>query len=305
MDLMRLAGRIMVAGPDTTASVSPRDGEPFVGLRFRPGVLPRLLGVPASELRNERVPLSELQTGLLQRGSLTELAAALASAEPRAETAPWSLPVLSHVTGTLAAGSAVTEVAQQVGWSSPHAAAPVLSRLRLRPGDAATHPALPARGAVTERRTAVDRGGHPRRICRPTPSAPRGQRSCGRAAGVAASGIQQCEQIHPIAVRVGDGRITHPPRRVVRRQRAGMPCGRDLLEQCVDLRRRRDAERKRQSAGRRTTAASIPDACLRWFPPCQATACFLQAARPRRGARPGPVPAGRAVGRNRSIVRRS
>ena len=118
MDLMRLAGRIMVAGPDTTASVSPRDGEPFVGLRFHPGVLPRLLGVPASELRNERVPLSELQTGLLQRGSLTDLAAALASAEARAETAPWSLPVLSHVTGTLAAGSAVAEVAQQVGWSA-------------------------------------------------------------------------------------------------------------------------------------------------------------------------------------------
>jgi len=87
-------------------------------LRFHPGVLPRLLGVPASELRNERVPLSELQTGLLQRGSLTDLAAALASAEARAETAPWSLPVLSHVTGTLAAGSAVAEVAQQVGWSA-------------------------------------------------------------------------------------------------------------------------------------------------------------------------------------------
>ena len=60
MDLMRLDGPIVVAGPDTTASVSPRDGEPFVGLRFRPGVLPRLLGVPASELRNERVPLSAI-----------------------------------------------------------------------------------------------------------------------------------------------------------------------------------------------------------------------------------------------------
>jgi hypothetical protein len=51
MDLMRMDGRFMVAGPDTTASVSARGGEPFVGLRFHPGVLPRLLGVPASELR--------------------------------------------------------------------------------------------------------------------------------------------------------------------------------------------------------------------------------------------------------------
>jgi AraC-like DNA-binding protein len=118
MDLMRMDGRIMVAGPDTTASVSPRDGEPFVGLRFHPGVLPRLLGVPASELRNERVPLPELRNGLPRRASLTELAAALASEEPRAETAPWSLPLLSHVTGKLAAGSAVADVAGQVGWSA-------------------------------------------------------------------------------------------------------------------------------------------------------------------------------------------
>jgi AraC-like DNA-binding protein len=118
MDLIRMDGRFMVAGPDTAASVSPRDGEPFVGLRFHPGVLPRLLGVPASELRNERVPLSELRSGLPQRGSLTEVAAALASEEPRAETAPWSLPVLGHVTSRMAAGSAVADVAQQVGWSS-------------------------------------------------------------------------------------------------------------------------------------------------------------------------------------------
>lgn len=118
MDLMRIDGRVVVAGPDTTASVTGHAGEPFVGLRFHPGVLPRLLGVPASELRDERVPLSALRCGSPQRGSLTDLATALASEEPRAETAPWSLPLLGHVTGTLAAGSTVTDVAQQVGWSS-------------------------------------------------------------------------------------------------------------------------------------------------------------------------------------------
>jgi AraC-like DNA-binding protein len=111
-------GSVMVAGPDTTASVSPRDGEPFVGLRFHPGVLPRLLGVPASELRNERVPLSDLRGDHFQRGSLTELAVALASEEPRAETAPWSLGLLGHVTGRLAAGWAVADVAREIGWSN-------------------------------------------------------------------------------------------------------------------------------------------------------------------------------------------
>ena len=60
MDLIRMAGRVVVAGPDTTAFVSPRSRETFVGLRFRPGTLPRLLGVPAAELRNGRVALADL-----------------------------------------------------------------------------------------------------------------------------------------------------------------------------------------------------------------------------------------------------
>ena len=117
MDLMRIDGQIVVAGPDTTASVNPRSGEPFVGLRFHPGVLPRLLGVPASELRNERVALSDSRKTPSRR-SLVELAAALASDKPRPETAPWSLTLLSHVTDSLADGSAVSEVARGIGWSS-------------------------------------------------------------------------------------------------------------------------------------------------------------------------------------------
>jgi AraC-like DNA-binding protein len=118
MDLIRMDGRVTVAGPDTAASVSPRRGEPFVGLRFRPGVLPRLLGVPASELRNSRVPLRELRGGLPRCGSLVDLAGALLADEPRPETAPWSLPLLGHVTTSLAAGSPVGELARDVGWSS-------------------------------------------------------------------------------------------------------------------------------------------------------------------------------------------
>lgn len=118
MDLIRMEGRVTVAGPDTSASVSPRLGEPFVGLRFRPGVLPRLLGVPASELRNNRVPLRELRGGFPRRGSLVDLAGALLVDEPRPETAPWSLPLLGHVTSSLAAGSSVGELARDIGWSS-------------------------------------------------------------------------------------------------------------------------------------------------------------------------------------------
>jgi AraC-like DNA-binding protein len=117
MDLMRMDGRIMVAGPDTTASVSPRAGEPFVGLRFHPGVLPRLLGVPASELRDHRVQLQDLR-GTQSGHSLVDLAVEFASESARPETAPWSLPLLRHITGRLAAGAAVSVVARDVGWSS-------------------------------------------------------------------------------------------------------------------------------------------------------------------------------------------
>ena len=49
--------------------------------------------------------------------SLTELTARLAAEAPRGETAPWSLPLLRHVTDSLAAGSTVADLATPVGWS--------------------------------------------------------------------------------------------------------------------------------------------------------------------------------------------
>ena len=117
MDLIRMNGRIVVAGPDTTASITRGTGEPVVGLRFRPGVLPRLLGVPASELRNKRVPLAALRPDPLRQQTLTQLATDLAADTPRAETTPWTLAALRHVTNTLASGGNVGDVADAVGWS--------------------------------------------------------------------------------------------------------------------------------------------------------------------------------------------
>jgi AraC-like DNA-binding protein len=117
MDLIWMDGRVVVAGPDTTASLSPRGAEPFVGLRFRPGMLPRLLGVPAAELRDQRVPLDQLRQ-VRQRRGLTELTTELATARPRPETTPWSLPMLGHVTARLSAGASVADVAREIGWSS-------------------------------------------------------------------------------------------------------------------------------------------------------------------------------------------
>jgi AraC-like DNA-binding protein len=117
MDLIRMDGRIVVAGPDTAASVTSRRGDPFVGLRFRPGILPRLLGVPASQIRNQRVPLVDLRPVPPRPHTLTQLTANLASEEPRSETAPWPLPLLWHVTDRLDTGAAVGDIADAVGWS--------------------------------------------------------------------------------------------------------------------------------------------------------------------------------------------
>lgn len=117
MDLIQMDGTIVVAGPDTTAFIAAGSRDPVQGLRFRPGALPRLLGVPASELRNTRVDLRDLCV-IEGSGSLDELTEALASGRPRTETAPWPLTMLRDVTRRLAAGESVSATARYAGWSS-------------------------------------------------------------------------------------------------------------------------------------------------------------------------------------------
>jgi AraC-like DNA-binding protein len=117
MDLIRMDGRVVIAGPDTTALDATRDREPVVGLRFRPGALPRLIGVPAVELRDRRVPLEELCSAPSHL-RLWDLAGELAARQARGQTAPWPLHTVHHVTTRLAAGATVGAVADEVGWSS-------------------------------------------------------------------------------------------------------------------------------------------------------------------------------------------
>src|SRR6266567_1054157 len=59
IDLVWDGSAIFVAGPDTRATPIASAGT-FVGIRFRPGAAPSFLGVPASELLDVRVTLSEL-----------------------------------------------------------------------------------------------------------------------------------------------------------------------------------------------------------------------------------------------------
>ena len=60
MDLLWHEGRLLVAGPDTRAYVTGGAPGTWAGVRFYPGTAPALLGVPAHELRDRRVHLSDL-----------------------------------------------------------------------------------------------------------------------------------------------------------------------------------------------------------------------------------------------------
>lgn len=60
MDLVWRNGTVLVAGPDTEPFTVTASPDPGVGVRFPPGLLPHLLGVPAAHLRNDRVPLDDV-----------------------------------------------------------------------------------------------------------------------------------------------------------------------------------------------------------------------------------------------------
>jgi AraC-like DNA-binding protein len=61
VDLLWRDGRLLLAGLDSAAWRSPvRPGQRILGLRLRPGVAGAVLGIPASEVLDERLPLSEV-----------------------------------------------------------------------------------------------------------------------------------------------------------------------------------------------------------------------------------------------------
>ena len=61
MDLLFADGRLVIAGPDTRAvELRPQAGGLVVGARFRPGVAPGVLGVPARVLVDARVDACEV-----------------------------------------------------------------------------------------------------------------------------------------------------------------------------------------------------------------------------------------------------
>lgn len=117
---------LLVAGPDRHAHLSVSvPGERWVGLRLPPGTGPAVFGIPADELRDQRVPLDDLWGP-----AATELADRVAAAEARGwpvagvleevalrrlRTAGGPDPLAARVAARLAAGATIAATAAEVG----------------------------------------------------------------------------------------------------------------------------------------------------------------------------------------------
>ncbi len=124
VDLLWTDGRLLVAGPDTHAFVPERADAGWAGVRFAPGDAPAVLGVPAHEVSDRRVPLADLWPATRVRplaarvaraattspgSALEELALRLAAAAPRPD------PLLRAVVTRLDAGWTVAATAEASG----------------------------------------------------------------------------------------------------------------------------------------------------------------------------------------------
>ncbi|MDA0566527.1 AraC family transcriptional regulator [Streptomonospora sp. S1-112] len=122
MDLLWCAGRLVVAGPDTAAHFAAWSADgPVVGLRLPPGMGPAVLGVPARELRDQRVELEDVwPAGEVRRiaekaGESGPGAVLEALAAERLREAGGVDPVMAAVAGHLARGASVAAVAEATG----------------------------------------------------------------------------------------------------------------------------------------------------------------------------------------------
>lgn len=124
MDLIWTGRELVVAGPDTSAFVvTQTPASSSTALRFRPGVAPALLGVPAAALHNERAPLTEIAPALAR--TATELLdTAPSPAHALVGTVRWALadtgrpdPGLLWAARLLGTGRDVASTADALGWT--------------------------------------------------------------------------------------------------------------------------------------------------------------------------------------------
>lgn len=125
MDLIWVDGTLLVAGPDTRPNLARLPlGVIYTGLRFAPGTGPLVFGVPAHELRDERIPLAEVWPAARGR-RLTEQVGEADAPGRALETAAGELlaeapppdPLLQRVVAGTRSGLPVASIADRVALS--------------------------------------------------------------------------------------------------------------------------------------------------------------------------------------------
>lgn len=112
VDLVWDGSRLFVAGPDTgPVPIERRAGGTFAGVRFRPGTAPAVLGLPASELLNQRVEVAQV-VGDRRIGSLPDR---LEGREPAAAAAVLEGAVRSWTSGARVPDRVVQGVVDVLG----------------------------------------------------------------------------------------------------------------------------------------------------------------------------------------------
>jgi AraC-like DNA-binding protein len=114
---------LLVAGPDSVAQLSDGPvGERYVGLRLPPGTGPAVFGLPAYDLRNQRIPLDDLWPGPLvaeltervaRNGRPGQVLESVASARLVAAGGPD--PIAAPIVAEFTTGQDVAEVADTLG----------------------------------------------------------------------------------------------------------------------------------------------------------------------------------------------
>jgi AraC-like DNA-binding protein len=121
LDIIWHDGEVFVAGPDTTAQVGTTPGgSRFAALRFAGGTGPAVLGLPACELTDRRVPLDDLWPAALVRrlAAADDPAAALEAAVSRRWLRPD--PLMVAVQAWARAGWTVNAMSAACGLSERH-----------------------------------------------------------------------------------------------------------------------------------------------------------------------------------------
>jgi len=127
-DLIWMGGQLMVAGPDTRATITEPSMTRTVGLRFAPGTGPAVFGIAAHELRDQRRPLLDLWPGPEVRELEERLATGAdpaqlmeaAAARHAGARGGGDDPSTRWLAGELGRGTAVAEIARLLGITERH-----------------------------------------------------------------------------------------------------------------------------------------------------------------------------------------